>query len=350
MNILWDFRLFSFGYGSRGVGVFTQRMAEAILAEKFDACIYIWGDRKRVPPYFATLPVQWIDYRARTWKRDLVSIPLIIRRNSIDIFHYWIGLGPIHRMGMGLFHPCKTCVTVHDLGVEYWDESAYCIATRKTRYWKIQKLLFPMAHALVCNSAATLSDLEKVFKRIRRKSHILYPPLPHFEPSTTVKREKRFVLMDGGPNKNREIVMNAFQQFRGIHPEFSLAVFGHQDGNLGNEPGVTLESMECYSEMLAGSSGMLFCSLHEGLGLPALEAMSHACPLVLSDIPVLHETCADAGCFVDPRDGNSIVRGMEECVLQNEDWVQRSAQGAWRYRRMSEGVGKQWIEIYKGLV
>jgi len=62
------------------------------------------------------------------------------------------------------------------------------------------------------------------------------------------------------------------------------------------EPGVTIESMKGYEEGLATSSGLIFCSYHEGLGLPPLEAMSNGCPMILSDLPVLHETCGDAGC------------------------------------------------------
>jgi glycosyltransferase involved in cell wall biosynthesis len=206
-----------------------------------------------------------------------------------------------------------------------------------------------MADSIACDSFATRWDLERLFRGIGRKIKVLYPPI-NYGPLSGKTREKRFVVLDGGENKNTKTVLIAFQQFRENHPEYALAILGQRSIGHCNEEGVSFESMDRYQELLAGSCGLLFCSLHEGLGLPALEAMSFACPMVLSDIPALRETCDEAGCFVDPRDIGSIVAGMEECVLNNREWVKRSAQGALRYKNMSENAGKEWLEIYNRLV
>lgn len=350
VNILWDFRLFSYGYANRGVGKYALAVAKAIRDKGFEGRIVIWGEKNRVPEEVRTWPTQWIDYVPRSWKSDLFIIPLLIVKYRIDIFHYWVALGPIFRIGLGLFHPCKTCVTLHDLGVEYWDEVPSCVVTRKTWYWKVQKLLFSIADSIVCNSKATQMEAERLFKKSRGKSRVVYPPIPYQGPSTTFEREKRFVLMGGGVNKNTKTIVKAFQQFRHKHPGYSLVVFGGYDPDLSNEEGVVFESMERYYEFLTRSSGLVFCSTHEGLGLPPLEAMSCKCPLVLADIPSLRETCAEAACFVDPKNVESIARGMEECVMNHDEWVKRSAQGALRYAQMSENAGKEVIEIYRGLV
>jgi glycosyltransferase involved in cell wall biosynthesis len=351
MNILWDFRLFSFGYRGRGVGAYALSMAKAIREAGCEARIIIWGEKSSLPEDIRAWPVQWIDYVPRSWKSDLFIIPFIIIKYHIDIFHYWIALGPLFRMGMGLFHSCKTCVTVHDIGVEYWDEVFHCVAVRKTWYWKIQKMLLPRVDSIVCNSSSTRADVEKLYKKgIKRKIHVLYPPVDYPDAVSAKKRDARFLLLDGKENKNTKAIIEGAQQFRQKHPHYSLVLLGGSDIDNCNLEGVTFEGMERYRELLAESAGLLFCSLHEGLGLPPLEAMARHCPLVLSDIPCLRETCAEAGCFVDPRDMESIVRGMEDCALNNDEWVERSAQGALRYERMSRNAGKQWIEIYKGLV
>jgi glycosyltransferase involved in cell wall biosynthesis len=45
---------------------------------------------------------------------------------------------------------------------------------------------------------------------------------------------------------------------------------------------------------------LVFPSLYEGFGLPAVEAMACGCPLAASDIPALRETCGDAALYFNP--------------------------------------------------
>ncbi|MBV1837831.1 glycosyltransferase family 4 protein [Acetobacter estunensis] len=52
----------------------------------------------------------------------------------------------------------------------------------------------------------------------------------------------------------------------------------------------------------------VFPSRYEGFGLPAVEAMACACPVVASDIPVLREICGDAALFADPCSQNDFTR------------------------------------------
>jgi glycosyltransferase involved in cell wall biosynthesis len=57
-----------------------------------------------------------------------------------------------------------------------------------------------------------------------------------------------------------------------------------------------------YSE----STIFVFPTRFEGFGLPPLEAMVRGCPVIVSDIPVLHEVAGDAALYVDPRDPDAI--------------------------------------------
>lgn len=59
--------------------------------------------------------------------------------------------------------------------------------------------------------------------------------------------------------------------------------------------------------LLAGALLMAFVTMGEGFGLPALEALGVGCPLVASDIPVLHEVAGPCALYADPRDADSIA-------------------------------------------
>jgi len=60
-----------------------------------------------------------------------------------------------------------------------------------------------------------------------------------------------------------------------------------------------------------GADLFAFPSLHEGFGLPVLEAMAQSTAVLCADIPVLHEVAGDAARFVTPHDpeawGHAIV-------------------------------------------
>ena len=86
------------------------------------------------------------------------------------------------------------------------------------------------------------------------------------------------------------------------------------------------DSMGKYKETSGNCSGLIFCSLYEGLGLPPIEGMNCGCPLLLSDIEPLHETCHDAAVFVNPLDVEEIAEGMMKLASNNGLWSLRSFQ------------------------
>jgi alpha-1,3-rhamnosyl/mannosyltransferase len=60
------------------------------------------------------------------------------------------------------------------------------------------------------------------------------------------------------------------------------------------------------------AAALVLPSLHEGFGLPALEAMHAGTPVLASDVAALREVCADGARYCDPRDPASIARGLAE--------------------------------------
>jgi glycosyltransferase involved in cell wall biosynthesis len=61
-------------------------------------------------------------------------------------------------------------------------------------------------------------------------------------------------------------------------------------------------SDETYQTLLDQSQALVSASLDEGFGIPVVEAMSHGCPVVLSDIPIFEEVAGAAGLRFRPKD------------------------------------------------
>jgi len=63
----------------------------------------------------------------------------------------------------------------------------------------------------------------------------------------------------------------------------------------------------------------IFPSLYEGFGLPPIEAMSCGCPILVSDIPVLHEVCGDAATYFDPYNPYDIRKAIKQFLAVHGD-------------------------------
>ncbi|MFT5742259.1 MAG: glycosyltransferase involved in cell wall biosynthesis [Paracoccaceae bacterium] len=77
------------------------------------------------------------------------------------------------------------------------------------------------------------------------------------------------------------------------------------------------------------ATALIFPSLHEGFGLPPLEAMHCGCPVVASDIPTLRDVCSDAALASQPMD----VAGFAQHL---RDLMDRPALRAQQVRRGHE--------------
>jgi alpha-1,3-rhamnosyl/mannosyltransferase len=66
------------------------------------------------------------------------------------------------------------------------------------------------------------------------------------------------------------------------------------------------------ADLLACAAALVIPSLHEGFGLPALEAMHAGAPVLAARTAGLAEVCGDAARYVDPRDVESIASGLAE--------------------------------------
>lgn len=66
--------------------------------------------------------------------------------------------------------------------------------------------------------------------------------------------------------------------------------------------------------LYSGAECLFFPSLAEGFGLPVLEALACQCPVIASDLPVIHEVGNKAIYYVDPQSLESLVNGLDKVV------------------------------------
>jgi len=147
------------------------------------------------------------------------------------------------------------------------------------------------------------------------------------------------------PNKNIGVMVRALARLS--DPDLRLVLIGAHASIFGRaaeaiDPRIILAGRRSDAEakaLLRGARALLFASLYEGFGVPPLEAFANDCPVIASDIPAVHEVCADAALHFDPTD-DAALAGHMRAVLHGSDPARRGAGrarvAAYRWARSAE--------------
>jgi glycosyltransferase involved in cell wall biosynthesis len=70
--------------------------------------------------------------------------------------------------------------------------------------------------------------------------------------------------------------------------------------------------------LYAAATALIFPSLAEGFGIPAIEAMAYGVPVIAADRASLHEVVGDAGLLVDPAAPGAIAAALDRVITTSE--------------------------------
>lgn len=100
----------------------------------------------------------------------------------------------------------------------------------------------------------------------------------------------------------------------------------------------------------AAADVFVFPSLYEGFGLPLIEAMACATPVVCSDWGLFHEVCYDAAIYANPRSPEALARAITD-ALDNQTLVADIRERALsRARKFTwDRAAQQVLDVYNSL-
>ncbi|MEN9954788.1 MAG: hypothetical protein RLZZ41_452 [Actinomycetota bacterium] len=176
------------------------------------------------------------------------------------------------------------------------------------------------------------------------------PPVssPHSSPKT------RNLLYMGSymPYKNVETLIRAME----LLPEYSLTLCSKIEQKRQSQllKGITKEvssrirfangvSDDEYQNLLDESFALVSASKDEGFGIPLIEAMSRAIPVVTSDIPIFLEVANGAGNFFDPVNPTGFADAVRK-LEQSESWASASK------RSLDRSKHFDWNESARDLI
>jgi glycosyltransferase involved in cell wall biosynthesis len=263
----------------------------------------------------------------------LAKLPRLLEQYPVDAF--W---SPMQTLPLGVPSRTRTAVTVHDFTFLKFPETMTFRCRLNLKVFGLRSLR--KADVLLPISASTERDLRAVLGE-KKKSIVIHNGVDHEKffpggdlvPDLAEKglRKGRYFLVVGSlePRKNLQTLIDGAEVFLGGLPSEERPRFVFVYGNSWRSeavseriergilaPGDTVHlrgiSDEALRSLYANAAGLVFPSVYEGFGLPAVEAMACGCPVIASDISVFREVCGGAARMASPKDPASFAYAMGE--------------------------------------
>lgn len=281
---------------------------------------------------------------------EQIAQPLALQQAGVDLVHTPVNVGPMVRL-------CPLVVTVHDLSFLFYPETfkpAQRLYQRVMARWTARH-----ADRVIAVSESTRADVVRMFGVPEERVVVVhngvdaaYHPLPRDVVEAFRQQRglpERFLLCVGTmePRKNLPRLLEALARV----PEAPPLILVGGRGWLYGAVDATIERLGLAGRVrLAGyipqaelplwynaASWLVYPSLYEGFGLPALEALACGTPAIVSRASSLPEVVGDAAVLVDPRDidalAAALARTLQEpglAAMLHEAGPQRAAQFSWK--------------------
>jgi len=195
------------------------------------------------------------------------------------------------------------------------------------------------------------AEIDRVLARYRlRRPYFLHVGSyvgPSDQNKNTANILRAFDLFSRDPNATHSLYLagkwspSAMQEIYAAYPR--LADSGRLRA-LGYVPDDDL------SALYGGADLFVYPSLLEGFGLPILEAMRCACPVLTSTVSSLPEVAGDAALLVDPRDTEAMAEAMARLAGDTELRADLVRRGQTRAALFSwERTARLTLEVYRAL-
>lgn len=286
---------------------------------------------------------------------------------SIDVFH-----GLDSRLP-GSWLKAKTVVTIHDVFSTLQSKefaSAEFRAMKRKRYQELVR----RADRIVCVSECVKRDVLETLNADSAKLRVVHeaggegfsPQSPEAVASVRAryKLDRPYFIFVSSINKRKNVpaLVQAFAMARARTKSDAIFAIAGRIGFGGEEIQAAIENAETsgaikllgyvpdedIAPLYSGARALLFATLYEGFGIPAVEAFACGCPVIGATVGSLPEIIGDAGLLADPASVESMAAQIERFML--DDLLRESCakKGLERAKLFSwDKAARECLEIYR---
>jgi glycosyltransferase involved in cell wall biosynthesis len=287
--------------------------------------------------------------RAQWALGELGLISLAARRTGVEVLHSLANFAPA-------WGPFRRVVTIHDL--QYRAVPELLSAPARAMTGGMVSLAARGSDRIIAVSAAGRDEIVTGLGVPRERIDVVPNGVrrPAASRGTAGVRERHelgrrpFVLTVATnlPHKNLAVMIDVLALIPAQQrPMMVFAGHGTDDGALAaraTAAGVAADvrllggsSTEELDALFALAACMVLPTLHEGFGLPVLEALARSLPVACSDLPALREVAGTAALYFDPRVPEQIAARIEQLLSDSqltselrELGLARAAEFSWR--------------------
>jgi len=303
-------------------------------------------------------------HRFNAWEN--IALPLSAMATGADLLHSSGSSTP-------RFPLTPTIMTVHDVIPLIFDDG---LSPRTVERFRVQMQAgIRKARGIIVVSENTRTDLLSLFPVDPAKVVVipwgsLPPPAqvaPELRAVTLAQVEIRapFVLAfaGGARRKNTEGVLRAFARMRTT--EAMLVLVGLNDPASRTSAAKLADELGCGARVrllnyvdddtleivLQSADVLVYASLYEGFGLPLLEAMSRAVPVVASRTSSIPEVAGDAALLVDPTDPDEIAAAVDLVLNDADRRVQMTSRGLARAAKFTwDDTAQKTVALFESVL
>ena len=257
--------------------------------------------------------------------------PGALASRHVDLLHAPVNVGPVLR-------PCRMVVTVHDLAFLRYPETfrpLHRLYQKTMARWTARH-----ADAVIAVSESTRTDCIRFFGvsparvvTVPNGVEADFCPLPRERVEAfRAKRglPERFLLSVATmePRKNLPRLLEALARVPAAPPLYIVGGRGWYHNTvdeavarLGLEGRVHLAGYVPHTELplwYNAASWLVYPSLYEGFGFPALEALACGTPSIVSSASSLPEVVGDAALLVDPLDVQALAEALRQTLDERD--------------------------------
>jgi len=290
-----------------GIGTYIKNVVPSIIEALPQYQFILLGNKNELSQYMCASNVELLHCMAPIYSiNEQIKIKKLVPYN-VDLFwspHYNIPLA----------YSGKLLVTIHDVFHLEMEGNLHKLFYAKLMFYAISR----KADAILCVSRFTKSQLLKHIK-YDASSIFSIPNGVNAEwfsiSKQRIKHTRPYLLYVGNvkPHKNLVRLLKSYKLICNFIPH-DLIIVGKKEGFITGDQTVIEMATHLKERVIftgyvnqnelqqyfINATALIFPSLYEGFGLPAIEAMACRCPVVASNAASLPEVCGDAAIYFNP--------------------------------------------------